>query len=93
MRVLKLLLVLFVVLLGALFLAAGLGGAIPMLEYGDAKAYGLPVGAGFLIVAALIAIFWKVTSKSKHTLERTVTRPDGVTIRTREIIDRDEAAL
>ena len=91
MRLLKLCLIIFLILLGAYFLAAGLGGNIPMLEYGDAKAYGLPIGAAFLIVAVLIAAFWKISSKTKRTTERTITRGD-TKITIKETVDTDEVA-
>ena len=86
MRFLKYILLFILVLLGALFLFAGLGGEIPMLEYKGVKATGLPVGAVFLIVAVLLAKFWDVTSRTTHTTE-TEYFPDGTIKKIKNIFD------
>ena len=86
MRFLKYILLLILVLLGALFLFAGVGGEIPMLEYKDVKATGLPVGAVFLIAAILLAKFWDVTSRTTYTTEKEYF-PDGTLKKIKEIFD------
>ncbi|MFB9261862.1 hypothetical protein ACFFWD_01535 [Bradyrhizobium erythrophlei] len=65
----KFFVILIAVLLGAAFLYAGVGGVIPMLEYEGAKAYGVPIGIVFLVVAVLLAKFWVPTSRTTYTTE------------------------
>jgi hypothetical protein len=91
MRFLKYTIILILVLLGAAFLIAGAGGEIPLLEYGDVKAHGLPVGFGFLIVAVLIAKFWDTTATTTHTIEKEYS-PDGVLTKIREKFERRHRA-
>jgi hypothetical protein len=73
MRFFKVLVIILLVLIAAVFLAAGLGADIPQLEYSSAKAYGVPVGVVFLIAAVLIAKFWDVTVSTTHTIEKETT--------------------
>jgi hypothetical protein len=86
MRVLKLLVIILLVLLGAAFLYAGVGGEIPMLEYKSLKATGVPIGVVFLIAAVLIARHWEVSTTTSHVTEKEYG-PGGVLTRIKETIE------
>jgi hypothetical protein len=70
MGVPKFVAILLAVLLGAAFLYSGVGGEIPLLEYKGAKAYGIPIGIVFLVLAVLLGKYWVPSSKTTHTTEK-----------------------
>jgi hypothetical protein len=83
MGVAKFVTILIAVLLGAAFLYTGVGGQIPLLEYQGAKAYGIPIGIVFLVLAVLLGKFWVPSSKTTHTREEVNFGPgrdDGGTV-------------
>lgn len=83
--------ILIAVLLGAAFLYTGVGGEIPMLEYEGAKAYGVPIGIVFFVLAVSLAKFWVPTSKTTYITENETYGPDGETAsRSKETVTIDK---
>ncbi len=83
MGFLKFLVIVLCIAIGAIFLASGLGATIPLVEFKDVTAHQVPVGFGFLGLAALIAKFWVISSVTEST---TTTQTDGgVTTKTTKI--------
>ncbi len=72
---LKFLLILISLLLGAMFLAEGLGADIPALEYNGLKANAVPIGIVFLAFGVAIAALWKISVKKTQTV--TIDTADG----------------
>jgi hypothetical protein len=58
MRALRQLLIALSMLAGSMFLYAGSGFNIPVVEYGDVTSYGVPVGLALLLASVLMARYW-----------------------------------
>jgi len=76
MGFLKFSIVVLSLLVGTVFLAAGLGVELNILEFNGLKTYGIPIGVAFLIFGVAIAKFWVITEKTTHirTEEETGSR-------------------
>ena len=75
---LKWIIVLALLAAGAFYLAVGLGIAIPSIAYKGFEAHNLPAGGALLLVAVVLAVFWKVHERQTiETEEITGQSPDG----------------
>jgi hypothetical protein len=79
MFIIKALIIIICVAVGAVFLAESLGVTVPLVQFKGITAHEVPVGIGFLVLAAVIAIFWEVRTDTEETK---TTQPDGTFITT-----------
>ena len=58
--VLRTLVMLFVIVIGAVFLWAGIGGTIPLIEIKEFKGYGIPLGLVVIGLGIFIPKLWPI---------------------------------
>ena len=59
MRTVKYILVSLSLFAGVSFFYAGMGIEIPEVQFGDVTSYGVPLGIAFIVLAVVVAGFWK----------------------------------
>jgi hypothetical protein len=74
---LKFIVVTGLMLLGAFFIAKGLGVALPVVKYKGLEANNIPAGAILLATGVAVAYFWKVRKSTSITETTTEETPEG----------------
>jgi hypothetical protein len=64
MRAAKYVLITLSLLAGVSFFYAGMGIDIPEVAFGNVTSYGVPLGAALLVLAVVLAGFWRDTPSS-----------------------------
>jgi hypothetical protein len=77
MAFLKFIVVAGLMVLGAFFIAKGLGVALPVVKYKGLEAYNFPAGALLLATGVAVTYFWKVTKTKTSEVTVTVETPQG----------------
>jgi hypothetical protein len=67
MRTLKYALVTLFLFAGVAFFYAGMGTQIPEVQFGEVTSFGAPLGIGFIVLAVLVAGFWREGPSSHAT--------------------------
>jgi hypothetical protein len=64
MRTAKYVLITLSLLVGVSFFYAGMGIDIPEVAFGNVASYGVPLGAALIVLAVLLAGFWRDSPSS-----------------------------
>jgi hypothetical protein len=64
MRAAKYVLITLSLLAGVSFFYAGMGIDIPAVEFGNVASYGVPLGAALIVLAVVLAGFWRDSPSS-----------------------------
>jgi NADH:ubiquinone oxidoreductase subunit 6 (subunit J) len=87
MAILKVIVIATCIVIGALFLAIGLGAPIPQIEYQGVTARDVPIGIAFLILAVALGKYWVISDETKTTRQTVTEHPDGTKTTVTDIVE------
>jgi hypothetical protein len=89
MRFLKWVLVLGLLVVGVVFLLAGVGATIPLIKFKELEAHGVPIGLGVIGAGVLLAWLWPVSKRVVEIEITEIVAPDGTVTRNESRVESD----